>query len=260
MSVYNAFDRVICINLSSRQDKKQSVSKVFKSLNIPVQFYTAQPQSSKGGRYGCFHSHISVIKKAYDDGLDNILIFEDDVVPSPTYNEASIRKAISFLKTNKDHVDILQLGYFPVITESGTITPFINAPFVDDERTFMKITTAGFHAYCLTNRGMHNIVNSDWKAKIEDAHVDIFVASLGLNGYCFVPTLFEQYSCLGSDNNARSFVESVGRRFQCSADTIYLMHKVSLIKKYSLVMINVVVSISIITVLIFLMLMICYRS
>jgi GR25 family glycosyltransferase involved in LPS biosynthesis len=259
MSVYNAFDRVICINLSSRQDKKQSVSKVFKSLNIPVQFYTAQPQPLKGGRYGCFHSHISVIKKAYDDGLDNILIFEDDVVPSPTYNEASVRKAISFLETNKDHVDILQLGYFPVITETGTMTPFINAPFVDDERTFMKITTAGFHAYCLTKRGMHNIVNSNWKTKIDDAHIDIFVASLGLNGYCFTPTLFEQYSCLGSDNIARSFVESVGRKFQCSADKIYLMHKLSLIKKYSLVLINIVI-ISIITVLLFIIITIYHRS
>jgi GR25 family glycosyltransferase involved in LPS biosynthesis len=249
MSIYNAFDRVICINLSTRQDKKQSVSKVFEALNIPVQFYTAQPQPQKGGRYGCFHSHISVINKAYEDGLDTILIFEDDVVPSPTYNEASVEKAIAFLLDNKEHVDILQLGYLPFISASGTIMPYVNAQFVDDDRTFMKITPAGFHAYCLTRRGMHNIVNSDWKSKMEDEHVDIFVSSLGLNGYCFVPTLFDQYSCLGSDNKSQSFIESIGRKFQCSSDKIYLMHKLSVLKKYSDLLMSIITVLLILTML-----------
>jgi hypothetical protein len=234
MSVYSAIDKIVCINLETRKDKRKTVSKVFDALKIPVEFYTAKQELVKGGRYGCFHSHVSVIKQAYEENAQTLLVFEDDVVPSPSYTKASVQRALSFVVDNSHHVDIIQLGYFPVVTETGTLTPYIQAPFLDKNREFMKITTTGFHAYCLSRRGMHNILASDWESQIEDAHFDIFVASLPLNGYCFVPSLFEQYSCLGSDNVARTLLESSGRIFQCTADKVYLMHKISIIKKYGM--------------------------
>ena len=59
---YNFFDKIICINLKTRQDRYESALKTFQSLNINnVEFYFAN-KSPKGGRYGCFESHINVIK------------------------------------------------------------------------------------------------------------------------------------------------------------------------------------------------------
>jgi GR25 family glycosyltransferase involved in LPS biosynthesis len=77
--LYNFFDKIYCINLKHRPDRYISATKVFNDLNIPnVEFYITE-KSSKGGRYGCFESHINVIKKAYNEGYNNILIFEDDI-------------------------------------------------------------------------------------------------------------------------------------------------------------------------------------
>ena len=69
---YNFFDKIICINLRNRTDWNESAKNVFNKLKIPnVEFYFAD-KSSKGGRYGCFESHINVIKKAYIQDCDNI--------------------------------------------------------------------------------------------------------------------------------------------------------------------------------------------
>jgi GR25 family glycosyltransferase involved in LPS biosynthesis len=232
MTVYNYFDRIICVNLVHRKDKRNRVSKVFDKLQIPVQFYIAQSHP-EGGRYGCFHSHMHVIQKAYKDGMQNILIFEDDVVPSPSYCVNSILRAISFIDDSKNNVDIFQLGYMPFVNERGNFIPYFRTSFTDTHRDVIKITGAGTHAYCLTRNGMHKILFSNWKKHIEDAHFDMFLVGLQLNGYCFVPTLFDQNSCLGTDNKSRSMQESVVRTFACTADTVSLFHKTTLLKKHA---------------------------
>lgn len=233
MTVYNYFDRIVCVNLSHRRDKRNRVSKVFDTLHIPVQFYTAQSHP-KGGRYGCFHSHINVIKEAYNDGMQNILIFEDDVVPSPSYCVNSITRATSFIADWKNNVDIFQLGYMPFVDEVGNFIPYFRAPFTDERRDVVKITGAGTHAYCLTRNGMYKILCSDWKNHIDDAHFDMFLVGLQLNGYCFVPTLFDQNSCLGTDNKSRTLQEKVVRTFACTADTVSFFHKTTLMKKHAM--------------------------
>lgn len=232
VQVYDFFDRVICINLMSRTDKKKKVSEVFSSLNIPAQFYQAQPHP-QGGMYGCFHSHIDVIQTAFRDGVQNLLVFEDDVVPSHAYSPTLMEKATSFINDSLNNVDILQLGYMPFVDEVGTCTPYFNASFVDKERHFLKITTAGTHAYCITRKGMLQVLTSNWKQHIGRTHYDMFLVSLSLNGYCFVPTLFDQYSCLGTDNKSRTHMESVVRPFACAADSISLFHKMTIIKHYA---------------------------
>lgn len=230
-NVYNFFDRIVCINLIHRTDKKQRATKIFNKLHIPITFFSAQ-QQPQGGRYGCFHSHISVIKKAYDDRVQNLLIFEDDVVPSPSYCDVGIHKAISFLKINSSRIDMLQLGYFPFQDDSGSLLPFVNATFTDNNREFIKITAAGTHAYCLTRSGMHKILNSNWTKYIDDLHFDIFIVGLHLDGYCVVPTLFDQNSCLGTDNLSRTKQERIARPFMCASDRLSVAHNISLFKKY----------------------------
>jgi glycosyl transferase family 25 len=233
ISAYSKLDRIICINLANRTDKRSRVTEVFNKLKIPVQFFTAQ-RHSQGGRYGCFNSHINVIKQAFDDGLEHILIFEDDVVPSPSYSERFIQFAVEFLIDTNNNVDILQLGYYPIIDDSGTLLPLFKAPFTDKQRRMMKFTAAGFHAYCLTRSGMSKILSSEWQKHMGDAHFDMYVVGLQLNGYCCVPTLFEQNSCLGTDNLSRITKEKVGRIFQCTSDRMFLLHKISILKKYAL--------------------------
>ena len=109
-NLYNFFDKIVCINLKSRPDRYLSASNEFKKLNINnVEFYFAE-KSHKGGKYGCFESHINVIQKCYNEKCNNILIFEDDVRPSNYYNLTLLNESIEFMKNNK--WDIFYLGYF----------------------------------------------------------------------------------------------------------------------------------------------------
>ena len=88
------FDRVVCINLAKRKDKKQTTQEKFDKVGIKVEWFEAVQygfapsvvtalNANRTGRFnaeqpnefGCALSHYTVIKKAYEDGLDNIFVF-----------------------------------------------------------------------------------------------------------------------------------------------------------------------------------------
>ena len=98
-TVYSFFDRIVCINLKERNDRREIAEKRFQELGIPVEFYLADRDPESGER-GCYNSHMTVIKKAYHDNLNNVLIFEDDVCPTKSFSEKIITQAINFMKSN----------------------------------------------------------------------------------------------------------------------------------------------------------------
>jgi glycosyl transferase family 25 len=83
------FDRAYIINLEDRLDRREEVIQEFGQLgiNVPnqnVRFYTAKRLTEKGlfpdvGTRGNFTSHRNVLRLASQDGLRNVLVFEDDV-------------------------------------------------------------------------------------------------------------------------------------------------------------------------------------
>jgi GR25 family glycosyltransferase involved in LPS biosynthesis len=99
------FDRVVCINLAKRKDKKQTTQEKFDKVGIKVEWFEAVQygfapsvvaalNANRTGRFnaeqpnefGCALSHYTVIKKAYEDGLDNIFVFEDDICFHKNFN------------------------------------------------------------------------------------------------------------------------------------------------------------------------------
>eukprot|EP00928_Gymnodinium_smaydae_P032837 TRINITY_DN23688_c0_g1_i1.p2 TRINITY_DN23688_c0_g1~~TRINITY_DN23688_c0_g1_i1.p2 ORF type:complete len:143 (+),score=24.10 TRINITY_DN23688_c0_g1_i1:54-482(+) len=81
MSFVSLADRVVCINLRERNDRYDTVLERFASVGLgsdAVKFLRVE-RHPRGGRYGCYDSHRTVIQQAYDDGLSSVLIFEDDV-------------------------------------------------------------------------------------------------------------------------------------------------------------------------------------
>jgi GR25 family glycosyltransferase involved in LPS biosynthesis len=246
--MYDFFDKIICINLSSRSDKKHYVETIFKKINIQnVEFYKAKPHP-KGGRYGCFDSHLNVIASAYKAGCSNILIFEDDVRPSPTYNEEHIENAIHFLST-QPNIDILQLGHFPFQNENGLLNTYIGSKRVPNFPNILRFPGTGAHAYCLTKLGMKAILESNWRQQISHEHYDIFLVNLNLNHYVYIPTLFDQNFCLGSNNVPTSRQERFLRNYECIIADYHLNNKISKMKYYEY---YIKVIIVIIIVLIFL--------
>jgi GR25 family glycosyltransferase involved in LPS biosynthesis len=110
MHILNSeFDRVICINLVNRPDKKEYMSKKFDQLGIEVDWFNAVPygfaadvvnslppkQNSQFPRFnknapnefGAAMSHYSVIKESLLKGHDKIFVFEDDVMFIKDFNK-----------------------------------------------------------------------------------------------------------------------------------------------------------------------------
>jgi hypothetical protein len=83
------FERIYVINLPERADRRQEVTAVLKRIGISfalgkVEIFPAlRPQEAAGfpspGVRGCFLSHLSVLKKAFELDLSSVLILEDDV-------------------------------------------------------------------------------------------------------------------------------------------------------------------------------------
>ncbi len=226
---YQYFDDIVCINLEHRLDKKIISQKIFDLLGINCRFLTV-PKHPKGGMYGCFDSHIQVIQQAYEKGLNNILIFEDDIKVSPSYSQSQVKECVEFMQNNKDW-DIFYLGYFACNTNRGSMKDFINSKFISNH--IIEFRPFATHAYCLSRKGMRKILNT-YKNYIGKIHLDHYYVKITLGSYCTVPLLFDQYLCLGTDNEPFDSFEAFVRKFQCKADLYHLLYRPTLIKyKYN---------------------------
>jgi GR25 family glycosyltransferase involved in LPS biosynthesis len=211
---YEFFDKIICINLKIRQDRYESVKKEFNELNINNVEYFFADKSSKGGRYGCFESHISVIQKCYNEGCNNILIFEDDIRPSSFYNIDLLNIAINFMKSNNEW-DIFYLGYFIINNNYISDNMFLSYNLLN--QNIIQYNPCATHAYCLNRNTMKKIL-STYQKYINDLHIDIYYAKHEIfTNYCIIPMLFEQYYCYSSNIETYNIEEEIVRKMSCFA-------------------------------------------
>ena len=143
------FDSIVCINLYERNDRMEECLKVFERLKIP-------------GKMKRFHRK---------------LIFEDDVIPSPEYNEKYMIKASEFVRNDKNW-DIFYLGHQPDVF-------FSCSEVVDDNiiKTYSTLT----HAYVLSRKFMKKIMNRPYDGTAIDK---IFLKND--NSYAIYPMQFYQ--------------------------------------------------------------------
>lgn len=94
-SALGFFDRVYVINLKSRSDRREEMAdqlaRIGLSFDAPnVQLWEASRPAEAGGfpsigTYGCFMSHLRVLRDARDRGLKSVLILEDDFNFTPEF-------------------------------------------------------------------------------------------------------------------------------------------------------------------------------
>jgi len=101
------FDKVVCVNLVSRADKKAKTEAKFNALGIEVEWFKAVeygfahsvvsslPKSTSGfnrfnpkqpNEFGAAMSHYTVVKTAYQEGVENLFVFEDDIMFRKNFN------------------------------------------------------------------------------------------------------------------------------------------------------------------------------
>jgi len=121
------FDKVVCINLVERTDKKQILQEKFDKLGIVVEWYTAVKfdflpslihpivdsrlahfNKTQPYEIGAALSHYHVIKQAMCEGAKNIFIFEDDILFQKNFND----RLDSYWKLLPDDWDMLMFYSF----------------------------------------------------------------------------------------------------------------------------------------------------
>lgn len=225
-------DRIVCINLKNRKDKYANVKNVFDKLKINVEFYFAEKHHTSG-RIGCFESHINVIKNSYNNNDKFILIFEDDVINTPSYNEKNIENIIDFMNKN-NWCEYFQLGYSVLPHE---IYDYLKSNNLTSTKKNALIQYNGntTHAYILNNSGMKRILqNWENSVYIEKLDLDIYYKNIFKNnGGSICPILFDQNFCIDNDNDkATSIYYKVMRNISCFQYNYSFLYYFSLLRFY----------------------------
>lgn len=103
------FDKVVCINLKSRPDKKENMQNKFDKLGIEVEWFNAiqygfakeivetltnknsitnfsRFNKAQPNEFGAAISHYTVIKTALEEGVKKLFVFEDDAIFRKDFN------------------------------------------------------------------------------------------------------------------------------------------------------------------------------
>ena len=115
---------VFVVNLLEREDRRISSRLQFMQvspkqkpgefLGFPVQYMTVN-RHPRGGRYGCYTSHLLCMQKALEDGSDAAVIFEDDFcfVPGAKAKMKILKEDLEEILCGqgKGKVDMLHFGH-----------------------------------------------------------------------------------------------------------------------------------------------------
>lgn len=182
------FDRVCVISLKSRPDR---LKYFFDNLPDPwilgdIEIFDAIdgygekiPNDWKSGRgaWGCYQSHLAIIKKAIDDHIDNLLIFEDDAIFCDDFNN----KVLLFLNNLPPDWEMFYLGGQHLKMPKQLILNNVVGVGTNINRT---------HAYGLSASGMYKIYNwlvdnKQWKRGHHiDHHYGVLQETGGIAPYC----------------------------------------------------------------------------
>jgi GR25 family glycosyltransferase involved in LPS biosynthesis len=140
---------IYCINICDRLDRKLHVEMQFNKLNIFNVHFPHVQKDERGGKYGCYDSHVKIWKDFYEKNLCNYcLIFEDDFTYSNKDMNNILLKAEEFIKKNYKQVDLL----FMHNLFCSTYSALNNKDFSNG---------MGFHAhvYFISRNYIENLVN-----------------------------------------------------------------------------------------------------
>lgn len=229
---YIFFSKIVCINLEESKQRKQHMNSLAYEYQIPLTFKTVQ-RHKQSPILGVFESHINIIKEAYaNTSIRNVLIFEDDVIPTTSYSIPMLEKCIHFMRTNETW-EMFFLGYVGVNTKK----PLKYFTSARQESNIIKYTPLTTHAYCVSRRGMKKILSFDIPK--QPIHLDVWYQQQKIEAYCVYPILFDQKWCQESTNTIspdNPLNEVIVRKYQCQLQNFDLPHQYSriLLLKYNL--------------------------
>jgi len=218
--IYKLVDEIYCINLIEREDRYLHMKKFEIDENIKLTFHRTK-RSQKGGMYGCFHSHIKVIKQAYDKNQKYIMIFEDDTIRTLSYDKVNYDEIIKFFKTDK--WDVIKFASALHFVPQYWVPKIYN--------NLYKGPTELNNAYILNRKSMSIVLNT-YDQYIGKCQIDRYFCHVFKRIYNVMPVVFDQ-DWLSDSNNEFPLGHTFGvyvRKYiyyKCN-----LMHNLSLLRYY----------------------------
>ena len=230
-------DAIICITLENAHERHEHIKQMASILNLPIELHIAKRHPTSG-IIGCFTSHIAVLKRAYDAGYNNVLILEDDFLPTVGYDPKKLEEVMDFMKTNKWY--IFQFGSMPVIypTLYNSLTDPIKFIFSEKiSNSIYKWIGVGAHANAYSREAMKDIIDNSKIVK-DIIHYDLWLNQLvdKINKrnecFCVIPMQFDQKWCFPTQNGINNNIyEKFFRRNQCFFENYSVFYRLSLICK-----------------------------
>lgn len=202
------FDKVVCINLVNRPDKKEAMKKRFDDLGILVEWFNAVPygfasqivntlppvkndfprfNTKTPNEFGAAMSHYTVIKTALLEGAERIFVFEDDVLFRKDFNA----KFDGYYDALPGDWDMFLLYSFMYKIQEPNIR--VNARWVRSYHSWSLMS------YGINKRGMEGyIASQDRMFQIADRS-SFKMQEEGFNIYSSIPTLAIPNPGLGSN-------------------------------------------------------------
>jgi hypothetical protein len=182
------------------------------------------------------------------------IVFEDDVITTDFYDESQINHAVNWMNESYGKWDLFYLGSIPINHSLGRIfSPYGrdgNAVDVFPGGGLIELGGDGFvaphiikyrpvgaHAYVYSKRGVEKVLEGlelgndpsepmfvrCVKGQVDcesyfiknPIHFDMYINTKRFESYTYVPSLFDQDWCLGSNNNPGSWAEAMGRSMAC---------------------------------------------
>lgn len=154
--VWDFFDRLYCISLREREDRRQSALREFAKVGLAdrVEFELGEHHPFNMEQ-GVYESHMTCLRKGLEAGARNIVIFEDDV-EFDRFDPERLRSCVEFLKQHPQW-KVFLLGAL-IRSTSKTANP-------DVQKVCYQSLT---HAYVLNRHYAETLAYQPWRGIVND--------------------------------------------------------------------------------------------
>lgn len=223
-NVWDFFDRIYCISLEERTDRRQAAANSFAKVGLTgkVEFVLVKPHPSNRER-GMYESHMTCLRKGLESGADSILVFEDDII-FDRFNAAHFKQSINFLEQHPTWKVFLLGALIRASRKTGN-------PFIQKIR-YQSLA----HAYALNRPYAETLAYQPWQGIV----IDTIFRPLKDDIYAVYP-MFAFQNDFTSDNDKKYKGLELFRRLCGGLERIQKVNEFYQRHKFGVIVIHVLI-------------------
>ena len=227
---WDFFDRIYCISLEEREDRRQSAAASFAKIGLTgkVEFVLVKLHPSNVEQ-GMYESHMTCLRKGLEVGAKSIVVFEDDVI-FDRFDAEHFKQCTQFLAEHPDW-KVLLLGAL-IRSSRKTTNQFIQ------KVRYQSLA----HAYALNRNYAETLAYQPWQGIV----IDTIFRPLDNDIYAVYPMFAFQNDF--SSNNDKKYKGLERFRRLCGgleriqkANEFYQRHKFGVIAAHVVIILSLLI-------------------